>query len=256
MSVHRHLGFVDWGIGGLSVLREVLQREPQLQITYVSDSGFTPYGKLSAVELRERLVKIFLLLKSQGCDGIVIACNAASTTVLDLAVFESTPIYNVISPTIQALTKSPFKHLGIIGGDRTIDSHIYRDQLMAQTNMSVTENSAQPLSALIEDGQIDSNEVFSLLKNVFSVFQNPPIDGLVLACTHYPAVRNAITQMEPSWTLLDPAVFVAQSLAPSMGFSETPVQNYWTTGSPLEMISSVQKAFGINLTKVQSLSLP
>jgi glutamate racemase len=254
---HSHLGFVDWGIGGLTVLAEVLKQQPNLQITYFSDAGFTPYGKLSANELNQRLQEVFKWLEAKGCDGVVVACNAASAAILQMRSLENTntsplPIYDVITPTLRFLQQSTLQRLGVIGGDATVQSHIYRDSLL---KLDVTEQSAQPLSALIEEGKLSENDIVPLLKIVFKSFEPKEIQALVLACTHYPAVAAHIYRLHPQWALVDPAVIVGKELLPKLIPAPSPSKMYYSTGSAQQTITSAKKAFGFVIYEVEQLPL-
>lgn len=256
---HSHLGFVDWGIGGLTVLSEVLKLQPQLQITYFSDAGFTPYGKMSAQDLTLRLFQIFEWLKKQGCDGIVVACNAASAALLKTSPellqnnFDTnTPIYDVITPTLSFLKKSSYQRLGIIGGDATVQSHIYRDSNPLQ---NVFEQSAQPLSALIEEGKLSDDDVMPLLKTIFKNLEDKNLQALVLACTHYPAVAPHILKLQPTWQHVDPAVVLAKKLSAKLIPSAQATKKFYTTGSAEQTIFSAQKAFQFFIDEVTVLSL-
>lgn len=247
---------MDWGIGGLTVLAEVLKHEPNLQITYFSDAGFTPYGKLSANELSQRLQKIFQWLESKGCDGVVVACNAASAALLQtnsvmLQNQNSTriPIYDVITPTVRFLRASSFERIGVIGGDATVQSHIYRDSLL---NLNVIEQSAQPLSALIEEGKLSEEDVLPLLRRIFAKYEDKHVEALVLACTHYPAVANHIARLFPKWSLVDPAMIVSNELHLRLARAVSPSQKYYTTGSIEQTITSAKKAFGFAIPEVET----
>ncbi len=249
---HSHLGFVDWGIGGLTVLSQVLKHEPRLRITYFSDAGFTPYGKLSAVDLTKRLHEIVGWLQIQGCDGVVIACNAASAALLQTKASFSIPVYDVITSAVIALKAMPYAEIGVIGGDATVQSHVYRDMLH---KMNVQELSAQPLSGLIEEGRLTSTVIVPLLKNIFQGFDEKNIEALVLACTHYPAVAHHVAALCPNWQLIDPAEYVASALAPYLLASQSPSQAYYTTGSVEQTIASAEKAFAFHISEVVKISL-
>lgn len=247
---YQHLGFIDWGIGGLSVLREIQKRTP-VRATYVSDSGFTPYGKLSKQDLRLRLFKIFSFLKEKNIDAIVVACNAASTAILDVTDFEGVPIYNVITPTLNALKQSQDKRLGVIGGDRTVESRVY-SQALQTTERLVFEQSTQPLSALIELGKVSEDDVLADLQTLLAPLVAHEIDSLVLACTHYPAISPVIEKNYPQWKLIDPAVYVADELSSHLQSSQSVgLASYFTSGSREEMISAAQKAFGHRIFQLE-----
>ena len=75
------LGIIDWGIGGISVYKLIKERRPDVPVVYFSDTGVTPYGKMSRTELTRRLNSVIGFLKTKGVTHLVIGCNAASTAI-------------------------------------------------------------------------------------------------------------------------------------------------------------------------------
>jgi glutamate racemase len=238
-----HLGLLDWGIGGISVLKKLLVSQPDLQITYFSDSGSVPYGQQSETELRARLEKIFHFLKENGAVTIVVACNAASTVVIEEESFEGLPLINVIKPLMNHVDEIKSKKLGVIGGQRTIDSHIYKEQIESQSSIKVFEQVAQPLSALIEAGKTQLKAIVKDLEPIMGPLQSQGIDSLVLACTHYPALVPVLKKLYPNLKLIDPADFVVKELKENLQASETPGISYFTTGDVDLMRDAATKAF-------------
>jgi glutamate racemase len=247
-----HVGVLDWGIGGISVLKKLLVSQPDLQITYFSDSGSTPYGEQSHEELRARLEKIFHFLKDQGAMTIVVACNAASTVVIDEESFERLPLINVIKPLLNHIDEIKSKKLGVIGGIRTVESHIYRDQIEAQTDIKVFEEIAQPLSALIEAGKTQLKAIVKDLEPIMGPLQSQGIDSLVLACTHYPALIPVFKKLYPNLKLIDPADYVVKELKENLQASENPGISYFTTGDPDLMRDAATKAFSWSTKNIKT----
>jgi glutamate racemase len=256
------IGIFDWGIGGLSVYKEIIKNNPATSICYFSDSGFTPYGKLSRPELEARLFKVVEWFKSQEVSVLVIACNAASTAADTLRQqFSDCKIYDIISAAINLVSHSPFKKVGVIGGQRTVDSDIYPKALRAK-NFLIEQRIAQPLSALVEQGIITGSEVAEQLQLILSGFSD--IEALLLACTHYPALSPEISLLYPQWTLLDPAAELAKTIT-----ELTPTDNashfkhkefninteFYTSGNPKQMVISANKAFGIRIENCNSCEL-
>jgi|SRR5205807_3228251 len=134
---------MDWGIGGLSVYREIKRRDPGRSIVYFSDSGATPYGKMTPRELESRVTRVceyFTQHVTQhvtqpGIREMVIACNAAATAAPGLRsryADRGFRIVDVISSGIRMVKSTSLRRVGVIGGRRTILSRIYQRELSTQ----------------------------------------------------------------------------------------------------------------------------
>jgi glutamate racemase len=230
--------FMDWGIGGLSVYREAKRLHPQLSCIYVSDSGFTPYGKVPAAELSARVAKVI-----SGFPGIsqgVIACNAASTVIGEVRAQIKTPLLGMIEAGAEMVRDSGFRAVGVIGGARTIESGVFTRAL---AGIEVRERVAQPLSALIEAGEIRGARLNEALMEILAPLRG--VEALLLACTHYPAIASEISAQLPGVVLLDPAQRVAQKIFSAPAMSGEP-DVFFTTGSVEQSKRSALLAFAQN----------
>src|SRR4051794_3373478 len=122
MNSHR-IGIIDWGIGGIGILK-LLREVSDVPVTYFSDTGVTPYGRMDRAELASRLDVVTDHLREQGATHILIGCNAASTA-LPFIKQRSLPIEGVIESAVAATFRYRPTHLGVIGGARTIRSGTY-----------------------------------------------------------------------------------------------------------------------------------
>ena len=140
MNLSRYQTVVmDWGIGGLSVYREIKRRDPERSIVYFSDSGSTPYGKMPPQELESRVAQICEHFMEKGVREIVIACNAAGTAAPQLRLrypAREIRIVDVISCGIRMVKSTSLRRVGIIGGRRTILSRIYQGALSTKRRPS------------------------------------------------------------------------------------------------------------------------
>jgi len=145
------LAVIDWGIGGLGFYREWKKHRPEDGIIYFSDSGYTPYGKLSTESLANRLSSVFQhLVNIHKVTHIMVACNAASSVLEHCKIPKNTIVEGVISETVNYIEeKLTGKEATIIAGNKIIDSKTY-STLLPQHNLR--EVAAQPLSALVERG--------------------------------------------------------------------------------------------------------
>ena len=261
MSVYK-LAVLDYGIGGLDVWRTLRARYPALPILYLSDSGYTPYGELSASALARRLETLAYELKRQGVSTLLVACNAASSALPPVgAAVIGLPTLGIIESGIKVALRSRYKRIGVIGGERTIASRVYCDPLSA-AGVEVSARVAQPLSLYIEAGDVSSLELQSYLDKLLKPFVQ--CQALLLACTHYPALTSLITARLPDVTLLDPAfdliaraevywnlTSLERSLTTRAYDSEVYTEVY-TTGSISRMREAARAAFNIELTSIKS----
>lgn len=266
MSTLTRLGIIDWGIGGIDFCQRFRTCFPLVPVHYLSDSGFTPYGKLEASELRHRLSLLIEILKTKGASHVVIACNAAST-VLDsqssdlLDTSFALPCLGVIRPTLSVLQGMPSSQepVLVLGGRRTMESEIYSKGLR-ESGLQTIAKVAQPLSALVEKGITEGVELRACIKTILGD-QLPTIGTLVPACTHYTAVLPVLLDMVAPRHVIDPAAEALKylkrvwTLNPTDKASRPVSSEFCTTGSPQEMVESARAAFGVTLPDVDTLHI-
>lgn len=247
------IAIFDWGIGGLSVLKPLMKQKSKSQFFYFSDSGFTPYGKLSAKEMQDRLELLFdHALKIHKMDALIIACNAASTSFIGKGFHQEVPLFDVIEPVANFLKESSYKNIGVIGGDLTTKTNIYH-KLISRKN--IIARSAQPLSALVEEGVLTGDKLESIARDLLCDYVNSSIDSLVLACTHYPALSSVISKILPGVDLIDPADYLIEKISLDLSSCQDCKVTYFTTGSKEETQSSAQLAFGVEIEGITELML-
>jgi glutamate racemase len=244
------LGIIDWGIGGVGVYREIKKRAPQASIVYFSDTGVTPYGKQSRHHLAARLDKVIEYLYSNGCGAVAIGCNAASTAIGDLRT--DVPVFGVIEPAVELAAKLRPEKLGLIGGRRTVMSGAYRRRF-AENGIAVKQRVAQPLSALIEAGKIDSPEMRAEAARIMRPLKN--CTHILHACTHYPAAEGVLAEFVSQKTkFLDPAAALARSI-PAKYLKGDGSDVFLTTGDAAAMRRSARLAFGVDIGRAKRVSL-
>jgi glutamate racemase len=240
------LGIIDWGIGGISIYKLVKERQPELSIVYFSDTGATPYGRMSRKELTTRLDAVIVFLKSKGVTHLVIGCNAASTAIGELA-DQGIEIEGVIAAAVVVAAKADPSRLGLIGGRRTVVSGIYR-RAFSTKGIHVQQRVAQPLSGLIESGDVSSEKLRAEAKRILAPMKN--CSHILLACTHYPAIENVLTEFVSSRTrFIDPAKGVAERVAKWKLEPDGGSDRFYTTGDAELMKRSALLAFGVKIPK-------
>lgn len=238
----QRLGIIDWGIGGVSIYALLRKKLGRIPVTYFSDTGSAPYGKMSRRELVTRLEHVIEYLATRGVTHIVIGCNAASTAIWDLRT--DLPIIGVIEPAVAMTARLKPKRLALIGGRRTIVSGVYR-RAFAARNIDVAQRVAQPLSGMIESGDTSSRQLHDAAKEILSPIKNST--HILLACTHYPAIGDVLQQyVSPKTKLLDPAEEVVKAIA-KWRLCSRGTDEFLTTGDSTAMNRASKKAFGVNL---------
>jgi glutamate racemase len=246
------LGIIDWGIGGISIYRLVKEHQPDLSAVYFSDTGATPYGKMERKELAARLDVVIDLLKEKGVTHLIIGCNAASTAMGNLA-DHGIKIEGVIDAAVQVAVKAKPARLGLIGGRRTVVSGIYRREFAAK-GIGLEQRVAQPLSGLIESGDVSSDKLRFEVKRILSPLKES--SHVLLACTHYPAIENVLKEFVSRETcFIDPAKAVAERVAKWKLEPDGGGDRFYTTGDAEQMKSSARLAFGVKIPKVNKVKI-
>jgi glutamate racemase len=212
------IGIFDSGIGGLTVARAIQQLLPSESLVYFGDTAHLPYGDKSEAAIQAYSIKIADVLLDRGCKVIVIACNSASSAAYDLLreyVREQAEVINVIDPMTEVVARDfANKTVGLIGTRRTVQSGIYAQKL-AQTNANIRLQSlATPLLApMIEEGYFNNRISHDIIEEYLRDPVLAGVDALILACTHYPLIKDEITSVFPKKIgILDSSEVVAIAL--------------------------------------------
>ena len=244
------LGIIDWGIGGVSIYK-LIKDQLGVPVTYFSDTGVTPYGKMTRAELVSRLDTVIEYLKLSGVTHLVIGCNAASTAIPFLK-DHSITIEGVIESAIESTSKLKLERLGLIGGRRTVVSGVYRRGFGAK-NIKVKQRIAQPLSALIESGDVSSETLKNECKKILSPLKN--CSHILLACTHYPAITEFMRPfISPVTQFIDPAADLVKLVA-SWKLPTDGDDVFLTSGDANRMKKAAFVAFDVKLQTVETLTI-
>jgi glutamate racemase len=242
VTAARRLGIIDWGIGGIGLLKRLDVVAPGLPVVYWSDTGAVPYGKQQALQLRARLRAVVVELAGRGCTEVVLACHSAST-VVDRLDDCPVPVTGIIEHALRAVPGDLDGTVGVVGGRRTISAGVYRRALEAR-GLSTVSAVAQPLSAHIEAGRMGSAQFRIDLRDIVE-----PIRGaqaLVLACTHYPAAAEEFAAALPGTLLIDPAATAATALADGGSTEGDGGRTFLTTGDPYALRRAAKLAWDYN----------
>ena len=191
------IGIFDSGIGGLTVANEIRSQLPNEQIVYFGDTAHLPYGDKAAYSIKHYSSEITNFLINKHCKLIVIACHTASSTAFKEVVETANGraiIVNVIDPVIELYrAKKHNRNVGVIGTKGTIKTGVYRKNIQALRNQSSVKSLATPLLCpMIEEGFIDDKISQTVIDSYLSDNRLSGIDDIILACTHYPLIKNQI----------------------------------------------------------------
>jgi len=188
------IGVFDSGLGGLSVLKEIHQLLPDENIIYVADSEHAPYGDKTAAYVRDRSQQITEFLLDQGAKAIVIACNTATAEAADLLRSTSDVPVIGLEPAIKPATQlSKSGVIGVLATQRTINS----ERLLGLTERYAQDKKvlAQACPGLVEQVEayeLNTDKTINLLEQYIHPLLDQGVDALILGCTHYPFLLEAI----------------------------------------------------------------
>jgi glutamate racemase len=231
------LGVFDSGVGGLTVLQALRRQMPHRDFVYLGDTARVPYGRKPPEMVVDFANGIADFLCGMGIEGLVVACNTASAVALPrLGGRCPVPVWGVIDPGVEAATRATRTgHVGVIGTKGTIASRAYQSRLEAR-GFKTWAQACPMLVHVVEEGLADSREAEMLAKEYLTV--RPPIDTLILGCTHYPLLRKVIQRTVGDWvTLVDSAAVTAEAV--SQAFDKPPENTppgrvvHFVTGDPV-----------------------
>ncbi len=224
---NRSIGIFDSGLGGLTVMKQIMEEFPRENIVYFGDTGRVPYGTRS----KETIIKYsrgdIRFLESCDVKYIIIACGTASSAALPAICNEfKTPIIGVVDATANAAVKmTKNKKIGVIGTNGTIKSGAY--EAIIEKHGIKTYSAACPLFVpLVENGHFETEVARLVVKEYLEPIKNAGVDTLILGCTHYPHLKKVIGEyMGEDVSLIDPGIelskFLKENFASDMLHDET-----------------------------------
>ena len=216
MSDSRPIGVFDSGIGGLTVLRALRDRLPGESFIYLGDTARVPYGTKGADTVTRFATEATLLLADRGVKAVVVACNTASAIALErLHDVTDLPVYGVIEPGVEAALRVTRGRVGVIGTLATLASDRYGELLRAQREDLIIEGKACPLFVpLAEEGWVDGEVTAAVAETYLAEMRDAGVDTVILGCTHYPILKQAIGRvMGADVNLVDSALVLAEAVA-------------------------------------------
>ncbi|MBI3963164.1 MAG: glutamate racemase [Deinococcus sp.] len=210
----RPIGVFDSGVGGLTVLKELVKVLPAEDFIYLGDTARYPYGSQSREVVARLAREITSYLVECGVKAVVVACNTATASAMpQLAQEFAVPVMGVIDAGVKrAVAASRIGAIGVIGTYVTMASGAYQQALWRSGAKQVWARACPLFVPLVEEGLVSGE--MARLAVAHHLGQREPVDALILGCTHYPLLKGAIGEfLGPQVTLIDSAESVA-ALAP------------------------------------------
>lgn len=210
------IGVFDSGVGGLTVVREIMRQMPNEKIIYFGDTARVPYGNKSKETITRFSKQIARFLQSHNVKTIVVACNTASAYAIDeLEKTLDIPVIGVVKPGAKMaseITKN--NRIGVIATEGTIGSGLYNKYIKSLKSDAEIFGKACPLFVpLVEEGLWDDSVTAEIARRYLAELIDLDIDTLILGCTHYPLIRSVIGQvMGDKVSLVNPAYETAIAL--------------------------------------------
>lgn len=197
MSNTAPVGVMDSGLGGLSVLRAIRARLPHENVIYAADSGNAPWGDRTPEFIAQRCEAMCSFLIGQGAKAVVLACNTATAVAAELLRSRFTvPVIGTEPAVKPAAQKSRAKKVGVIATTRTIQSRRYQSLLTRFAAGTEVFSLATPgLMECVECGAFNTESTRSLIAHYLKPMIREGIDTLVLGCTHYPFLDEALREV-------------------------------------------------------------
>ncbi len=213
------IGVFDSGVGGLTVLDELLATLPAEDFVYFGDTAFFPYGEKTVDELRRRALAIADWLIGEGVKLIVVACNTATAAVLPwLQQHVSTPLIGVMTPEAHAAVQATRnRRVGLLATTATVRSDSYRRMIEAHdAGVVVTSVECPRLAPAIQSGEAIDQSIVDMVREYTAPLISAQVDTVILGCTHYPMVERLLRRSLPGVTLIKSGETLAREVAESL----------------------------------------
>ncbi len=210
------VGVFDSGVGGLTVMREIVRQIPEEDIVYFGDTARVPYGSKSRKTIIRFSEQIIRFLMTKEVKAIVIACNTASALALDTVREEfDIPILGVVVPGARAAVEATKRRkIGVVGTDATVNSGMYTKIIQGMDpGIQVIEKACPLFVPLVEEGFKEHIVTQEIIEYYLQSMKDSDIDAMILGCTHYPLLRSKIrAYMGDGIQIVNPAYETAMDL--------------------------------------------
>lgn len=237
------IGFLDSGVGGITVFEKLKKLLPSENYLYLGDLKNFPYGNKSYEELLEITTKNFDYFKELGVKAVVMACNTTSATVYEeLKTNYGFKIYPIIQSSAKSIAKLPIKKIGVFATEATIKNGAYGRELKKHNpDLEVSEIACPSWVKIVEEKSQNEPESVEQVKFYLDeILKNNP-DKIILGCTHYPYLLDVLEKFAPRELFIDPSEYFAQFIKSDLATSNLLTNS--TQGSEKFLVSANPEKF-------------
>ncbi len=264
MSVARPgpIGVFDSGMGGLTVLKEIVAALPRRDTIYLGDTARVPYGVRSAETIRRYARENAEFLVGQGISALVVACNTATAVALDdLKARLPIPVFGVVAPGARrAAERAGRGVIAVLATEATVRSGAYERAIHAHAPGARVIGRACPLFVpLAEEGWSDNDVARATARLYLDDLRAERIDAVVLGCTHYPLLRGVVAGVLGDAPIIDSARSTAEDVAaaigPDAGGGGDGRRRFFVTDAPERFARLGPRFFGTPIGSVDHVEL-
>lgn len=260
MKKNNPIGITDSGVGGLTVVREVMRILPGEDILYFGDSANCPYGNKTKEQLLGFAGNMLSRLSECGIKLAALACNTTSSMIDELRAGFSIPLLGVIDPAARLVAEKGLSSVGLIATEFTANSKSY-DRLIAKYSADtvVVSKGSPSLAALIDSGNFDWAAIDDeITREVNALLEKEKVKDIILACTHYPIVLDRFEKCFPNINFINPSHEQAEAVHEYLEKNDMLSDKkkgslkIYTTGDP-DVYADMCKKLGIKADEIVSL---
>lgn len=212
MDAKSPIGVFDSGVGGLTVLDQLIQDLPNEDFIYIGDNKHFPYGTKSSSEIKNLIIRICHYFENIDVKVIVIACNSASSHSSCLEGIIKTKVIEVIKPAAyKALNTTKTNNIALLGTELTVKSCQYKDYI--EPRAKLYSLACTSFVDLVESNDLNNKDyVYNLVDTHLAALKGKNIDTIILGCTHFGLIADIINKSMPDTSLIDCSKPIAESL--------------------------------------------
>lgn len=265
--LNKPIGVIDSGVGGLTVVHELMRQLPKERLIYLGDTLRCPYGPRTAEEIKRFTWEMVDFLLTKDIKMLVIACNTATAYTLgELQERLTIPVVGVIQPGARAAIKSTLNdHVGIIGTEGTIRSNAYSEALQTIKPSIMANGLACPTFVpMVEQGILSGELANQTVEEALRPLkQFSEVDTLILGCTHYPLLKDVIQNVVgPEVALISSSEETARETSTILEINqllsedeEPCYHQFYTTGDVEIFTELTNKIFNSSIDNLKSVSI-
>jgi glutamate racemase len=216
------IGVFDSGLGGLTVLKELLRTHPRRSYVYFGDTAHVPYGNREADDVISLVSEISRHLVGEGCQALVVACNTSSALALSaLRTAVEVPVLGVVEPaSAEAAQLTRVGKIAVMATPLTAKSGVYAERIRIAAQRlgvgrqcEVVEIGCPELVPIVEEGDLESAESRRVLENYANILLRHGVDTVIMGCTHYPLLLPVLKPLlGEGIQVVDPAALIPRTL--------------------------------------------